>query len=310
MTADRLDISDSFTWEEDLPRPQWDLLATWVQERVEPADRPAAWTDIARQWLEKLRPALGRSYRTDESDHFLVLAPRPEPRADLLLAFAEKCRQALLAALPGVTAFRSPGKQVVLAIADPESYYTYLSVYYPEGHHGGSAGVHVREGYPHVALCGTELAALENTLAHELTHASLHQLSLPQWAEEGLAQMFEHDMTGRAQLLVNEEMARTHKRYWKKHGLDLLWRGEGFSRPDKAQRLSYELAEILMRLLCSDHRPRWFGLDKGPQRRLFAFLREADASDGGEAAARENLGFGVGELAARFLGPGDWSPSL
>src|SRR5262249_41508680 len=155
-------------------------------------------------------------------------------------------------------------------------------------------------------LCGAELALLENTLAHELTHASLSHLSLPQWVEEGLAQMFEHDMTGRSLLLVNEEMAREHKRYWKKHNLDLFWRGEGFSRPDKGQRLSYQLAEMLLRLLCEDHRPRWFGLDKGPQRRFFAFLCEADASDCGEAAAREHLRFGLGELAARFLGTGDW----
>src|SRR5262245_59972348 len=101
MPVERLDISDSFTWEEGLPRPQWDLLANWVKTRVDPYDQPAAWTDIARQWLEKLRPALGRDYQLEESDSFLALVPQPEPRADLLLRFAEKCRQALLVVLPG-----------------------------------------------------------------------------------------------------------------------------------------------------------------------------------------------------------------
>jgi hypothetical protein len=310
MTTERLDISDSFTWEEDLPRPQWEILSTWVNTRVEPPDRAAAWTDIARQWLDKLRPALGRGYRVHESDHFLLLAPQAEPPADLLARFAEKCRLELVTSLPRVAAFRMPGKQVVLTLKDPEAYYKYLSVYYPEGHHGGSAGVHVREGYRHVALCGTELALLENTLAHELTHAALSHLSLPQWVEEGLAQRFEHDMTGRALLQVTPEMAQEHKRFWKKRSLDLFWRGEGFSRPDKAQRLSYQLAEILLRLLIEDSRPSWFGLVKGQRQRFLAFLREADVCDCGETAAREQLRCGLSDLAGRFLGPGDWSPGL
>jgi hypothetical protein len=310
MPGERLDISDSFTWEEGLPRPQWDLLSTWVKECVEADGRHQAWTDIARQWLDKLRPELGRDFRLDESEHFLVLAPQSGLRGDLLARFAEVCHRTLLASLPGVAAFKMPGKRVVLALTDTEQYYTYLSVYYSEGHHGGSAGVHVREGYPHIVLCGTDLALVENTLAHESTHAALTHLLLPQWVEEGLAQMFEHSMTGRAQLMVDVEMAREHKTYWKKRGLDLFWRGEGFSRPDRAQKLSYQLAEMLLRLLWEDHKPRWFGFDRSAQRRLLAFLREADASDCGESAAREHLRFGLAYLATQFLGPGDWTPGL
>jgi hypothetical protein len=310
MTVERLDISDSFTWEEGLPRPQWDLLSTWVKECVEPDARHIAWTDIARQWLDKLRPELGRDYRIAESEHFLVLAPQSGPPGDVLARSAEACHCALLTALPGVAAFKMPGKRVALVLTDVEQYYTYLSDYYSEGHYGGSAGVHVREGYPHIVLCGRELFQVENALAHESTHAALTHLSLPQWVEEGLAQMFEHNMTGRALLLVDGEMAREHKSYWKKRGLELFWRGEGFSRPDKSQQLSYQLAEILLRLLWEDHKPRWFGLDKSPQRRLFGFLREADACDCGESAARAHLRFGLAELAAKFLGHGPWTPAL
>jgi hypothetical protein len=310
MATKRLDISDSLTWEGSLPRPQWDLINTWVREHVPPDDRPEAWTDIASQWLRTLGNALGRDYRLSESDRFLLLAGPSLPNPDLLLGFGERCRQRLQSVLTGVAAFRSPGKQVVLLLETAEVYYTYLSVYYPEGHHGSSAGVHVREGYQHVALWGKDLAVVENTLAHEMTHASLVYLSLPQWVEEGLAQMFEHDSTGRALLQVDAEMAAEHKRYWSKHGLDAFWRGEGFSRPGKVQKLCYQFAEILLRLLFEDHQPRWFGLDKGPRQRLLAFLKEADAIDCGAAAAREYLGSGLSDLAGRFLGPGDWSPGL
>jgi hypothetical protein len=218
MSANRLDISDSFTWQEDLPRPQWDLLSAWVQSRVEPEERFEAWTDIARQWLTHLSSALDGPYELSESDQVLLLAPAAKA-ATPVLGFAEFCRTALLTGLPQVTRFNMPGKQAVLIIEDTQTYYTYLSVYYPEGHHGGSGGVHVREGYPHIVVHGTETA--ETTLAHEMTHASLAHLTLPVWIEEGLAQMFEHDMSGRGLQQVDAEMAREHKRYWKKHGLEL-----------------------------------------------------------------------------------------
>jgi hypothetical protein len=310
MATPHLDISDSFTWEEGLPHPQWDLINTWVKEHVPPDDRSEVWTDIASQWLRQLGGALGRGYQLGESDHFLLLAGQSLPNADLLLGFGERCRQRLVTVLAQVAAFRSPGKQVVLLLDTADAYYTYLSVYYPEGHHGGSAGVHVREGYQHVALWGKDLAVVENVLAHEMTHASLGYLSMPQWVEEGLAQMFEHDSTGRSLLQVDAEMASEHKRYWSNNGLDAFWRGEGFLRPGKVQKLSYQLAEILLRLLFEDFRPRWFGIDKGPRQRLLAFLKEADAIDCGAAAAQEHLGQGLSHLAGRFLGPGDWAPSL
>jgi hypothetical protein len=209
-----------------------------------------------------------------------------------------------------VTDFGELGKQVVMVLRNQDDYYRYISLYFPEGEHGGSAGVHIREGYPHVALHGKQMWALENTLAHELTHVSLHHLSMPQWLEEGLAQMFEHDMTGRSLLEVDAEMAGRHKQYWGKHGLCPFWRGEGFSRPGKVQELSYQLAEILVRLLVAESRPRWFGWVREPQRRFFAFLGGANVSDCGEAACREHLGFGLSDLAVKFLGPGSWSQDL
>jgi hypothetical protein len=53
MTANRLDISNSFTWQEDLPRPPWDLLSAWVQNRVEPAERFEACASPRRDTLKR-----------------------------------------------------------------------------------------------------------------------------------------------------------------------------------------------------------------------------------------------------------------
>ena len=123
-------------------------------------------------------------------------------------------------------------------LKDAATYYRYLSVYYPEGRHGGSVGSRIREGYPHIALVGVEMRNLEGSLAHELTHASLDHLPLPLWVEEGLAQILECGLSGRSELLVNGEMAAQHKRFWERRGLDPFWWGKGFGRADKGQRLS------------------------------------------------------------------------
>jgi hypothetical protein len=309
MTENELDISGSLTWEEGLPHPQWDLIETWVESRCAPDARGDAWVGIGRQWLAELGPALGGGYEAIESNHFLALVARADETGSWLLPFAERCRATLLSSLGGVTDFDGRGKQLVMVLRKQDHYYRYIARYFAEGAHGGSAGIHIREGYPHVVLYGKQSWVLENTLAHELTHVSLHHLSMPQWLEEGLAQMFEHNMTGRSLLEVDAQLAARQKRYWGKHGLGAFWRGEGFTRPGKVQQLSYQLAEILIRLLVEESEPRWFGWVREPQRRFFAFLREASVSDCGEAACQEHLHFGLSDLAAKFLGPGSWTPS-
>ncbi len=297
------DISGFLAWDEDLPRLRWDLVNSWVESR-EAHSRWAAWDVACGGWLRALAAALNGDYHVIESDHFRLLAAKADGHGDVLLRHAESCRTRLLTGLGGVASFEGAGdRTAVVALRTHADYYQYISPFYPEGQHGGSAGVHIREGLPHVALCGTQLWALENTLAHELTHASLHHLTMPQWLEEGLAQMFEHDMTGRLLLEVDEEMAARHKRYWGKRGMDGFWRGESFSRPGKVQELSYQLAEILVRLLVEDAKPGWFGWGRGRQGQFFAFLRSAGAGDCGEAACREHLGCPLRDLAARFLGP-------
>ena len=310
MSDNELDISGSLDWEEGLPRPQWELIQTWVDSRCAPEAQYSAWVTIARQWLTELGGAFGGDYETTESEHFLALTSKSDATGPPLLRFAERCRGALLSVLDGVADFSTDCKQVVVILRTPADYYRYIAPFFPEGEHGGSGGIHIRVGYPHVALYGKQLWALENVLAHELTHVSLLHLSMPQWLEEGLAQMVEHDMTGRALLVVDGEMAERHKRYWGKHGLDEFWRGEGFSRPGKVQELSYQLAEILVRLLTEEGRPRWFGWVREPQLRFFAFLRGAGADDCGEAACREHLGCGLRDVAARFLGVAAAPPGL
>lgn len=301
-------IDDCLTWDEDLPRPQWDLIASFVDRMPESA-QDDAWDDILRQWLDRLAEAFGPQYEQYVTRKVTLLSPPTTPSPPRLVELAEACRSTLEHLLPGVADFRDQSSLIVV-LDDEDSFYRYLSAFYPEGEHGAFAGVCIREGYPHIALRNYQTRAIGRALAHELPHSALTHLSLPQWIEEGLAQMFEHDAAGEDTFRLDSREASKHKGYWGRHGLAEFWRGEGFNRSGRVQTLSYQLAEVLVRILLEDHKPRWFGLSKGKQQELMAFLLEARIEDCGEQAARSHLGFGLGDLASKFLGPGHWDATL
>src|SRR6476660_9041643 len=141
-----IDLSDFCTWEEELPRPKWDLLGDIIQAQVEPDGQFDAWTELVRQWLARLSLTLGSGYQIDESRHFVVMLPHPEVATEPVLDFMERCLLVLSEVLPGVTELKAPGKVVVLALPEQESYYRYLAYHYPEGKHGGSGGIQIRTG--------------------------------------------------------------------------------------------------------------------------------------------------------------------
>lgn len=310
MAEARIEIAPALTVEEGLPRPQWDVLAGWVTSRVPPEQHTSAWTDISRQWLSALGAALSSPYDIEESETCLLLAPRQERALAPLLKFVERCREGLQAGLPGIVDFQTPGKQVILVLKNQAAYYQYISAYYPEGRYGGSGGITVRQGFQHVVAWGTNIDFLVTILAHELTHAALSHRSMPQWLEEGLAQHFEHEIAGRPRLHVDDRTGRRHRRYWGRFGLEQFWGGKGFHRAGKIQGLSYQLAEIVVRLMLDDCRPRWLGFGRNRQRALFGFLHDADAADAGESAHTRHFGCSLATRPAQFLGPGDWTPRM
>jgi hypothetical protein len=197
--------------------------------------------------------------------------------------------------------FTTPGKTPILIFAGNEAYYAHIADYYDEGEYGGSSGIHVRNSYGHVAMLQAYGIDLFQTTAHELTHASVSHLTLPHWIEEGLAQLFEHDLGNKPFALDYKEVGE-QKEFWRAEGLEQFWSGTGFSSPGDVQKYSYQLAEILLRLLLTDYQPRWFGFDQAPIRQLMNFLRNAHRDDAGEAAAQEHLGLSLDDIAAKSLG--------
>jgi len=187
MTATRLDISDHLTLVDGLPKPEWDAIAGRIEEGIGPDERFAVWTGAIRQWMNRMRSALGEGYDVAESEHFLATLPDGVP-GDVVLRFAEKCRIRMLEVLPDIGAFSAPGKEALLLFRDRATCDKYLSLWSSDADTDRFlGGAHVREGYPHVAATGLNYDHLEDTLAHELIHLSLCHLRLPLWIEEGLS---------------------------------------------------------------------------------------------------------------------------
>ena len=308
MNAPRLSLEDYCFGSERFAPPDWDAARDAVERIDDPREWSEAWNELLRQWAARMARELGSGYGSEETESFFVVAPKRDECLARLTSFVERCRTKLIDSLPENARLSAPGKQVVVAIADRERYYDYVAHFYDDGEYGGSGGMHVREGYPHTVANGRTFQELEAVIAHELTHAALHPLDMPVWLEEGLTQSNECRIAGKAPLLVDNEVADEQKAFWRSEGLDDFWRGGSFQRANEGQKLSYQLSEILLRLLYEDFRPRWFGFDKEPARKLSAVLGSARADDCGQAAAEEHLGMTVGQLAGKFLGPGDWEP--
>jgi tetratricopeptide (TPR) repeat protein len=293
MPVSLLEIPKAF----HLPSPNWDVIRAWVAENVSESDRSEAWRGIATQWLGTLNKALGGGYVISRGDGILLFAPATDD-GDPLLSCAESALATVASTLGGVAGEHWLGPLVIMYFADSDTYYEYISQSYSEGEFGRSSGMCLRKGYVHVAIHPAPLDDARACVTHEITHACLSHLTLPLWLEEGITQLIEEEvLPDWRRFVLDAEKANEIRQYWREHSLQDFWWGKGFFLADEGQSCSYQLAQILFRLIISDHR-----------RQLSDFVRAAHADDAGDSAARDVFGKGVAELAAQFLGPGSWEP--
>src|SRR5207247_6744848 len=109
------------------------------------------------------------------------------------LAFVELTRKRVLQVLDGVASGDFSGKVCLLIFEDEDRYYQYVSNYYEDGgEYAFSGGMFLQRGYGHFVFVDSEIAVMEPTIAHELTHCLLQHLPLPAWLNEGTAVTTEH----------------------------------------------------------------------------------------------------------------------
>lgn len=290
-------IPDAIEIRETLPRPNWDVIAKWIEEHFESDALNDAWTQIARDWLYRLSQSLSRKYKLYESSEFLLLAA-DETIANRVLRSSEWARQTILITLDGVAVEEGYGKHVILLLADVDNYYDYVTDFYPEeGEFALSGGMFIDEGYGHIAVCPTYGDDYERIIVHELNHTLLRHLPLPLWLNESVTQVMEDVVLQSSYFTVDHAIRCRHREYWTAETIHLFWSGDSFFLPDDGQELSYHLSHVLFRNLMSDH-----------PKSVKEILKKANFKDAGNSAFIDTCKVTLADRVSQFLGSGPWAP--
>ncbi|WP_075084112.1 hypothetical protein [Mariniblastus fucicola] len=290
-------IPDAIDVREGLPRPKWDVIYHWADTNLDPTSLDESWTQIARDWLTRLADSLPRDYALHESPEFLLLAA-DHSLGQRVLSSSERARRVILKTLNGVASDQGFGKHVVLLFADTDSYYDYVTDFYPdEGEFALSGGMFLDVGYGHFAIYPAYGDDYERVIAHELNHALLRHLPLPLWVNEGVTQVIEDVVMDSSYFMVDHEILRRHRTYWNSQTIDGFWSGESFYSPDDGQELSYHLSQVLFRNLMSDF-----------PKAVNDILNNANFIDAGDSAFGNSCNVSLADRVAQFLGDGNWAP--
>lgn len=281
------------------PRPDWDAVVRFVNQQDTEAAQAKTDAEFVRDWVVRLRAALGGDHQLHESDHFFLIRFRGSDQAAAMLGWAERCRSRLMDNLEELAQASPQRKHLIIDFEDDDDFYDYAAYF-----HGGDSDIANCSGiclyrddchsYPHIALNTGSDEWTRTVLAHELTHDLLSHLSLPRWIEEGIAMVMESTLGEKAHEDLNVEPWL--QPLWV-HGLNPFWAGGGLSVDHPLRDFYYTLARDLVYLLNQTNPDRFT-----------RFVVRADPDDAGEAAAKEILGTNLGELAQRLLGPGEWGP--
>jgi hypothetical protein len=291
-----------FIEQDDFCHPEWASIFAKIMSDYSDEHKTDILRECALTWLDRIQKKLGAKYTVYETRHFFLIAdPADKPMKDYF-AFIERMRQTLHQTLADIVWKNGSGKHVILLFDEPDDYYRYLAPFYSDGEHPASGGVFLRgSGYRHIAIPYNQHSILE-TLAHEYTHNCVSHLPLPRWLNEALAMRFEGMLAGGPSLVIDYELCEKHQAHWNETTIQEFWQGTSWSHAGESFSLSYQLSRILLKKIEEDIRPS--------KARLLSFIGQAHRDDAGESAARQHLGISLGDLAADFLGDGNWSPHL
>jgi hypothetical protein len=234
--------------------------------------------------------ALGAAFRLNESSSAMLLSSLEPNVARATLDYMDRTLQRVIKLLDGIARMPSMGKDLLLVFDDDESYYRYVSCYYPEaGEFASSGGMHIDAGCSHYVTVKNDLRVIEPIIAHEMTHGCVGHLPLPAWLNEGLAVNVERRLAPTPPTHTPQQLRAKHLAFWGEQEMQEFWSGKSFLRADDGNLLSYDLA----RLIVEQMNQGW-----APFKR---FVLAADGVDAGAAAARQHLGIDLGEFVCALL---------
>lgn len=280
----------------------WAVVEAWLDGIADPLQRQGARQACQRAWLMHLRDGMGEYAGLHETDDVLLLSTLEARAVKTTAEFVARTRQRVARVL-GTLATPQPGAKSILVVFDGEDdYYTYTAAYeHGDGERAFSGGMFIDAGCPHFVTRRDDLTLIEPVIAHELTHAALAHLRLPLWLDEGIAVNTEHRLTGVRAEHTPQELQRMHQRFWGEAEIQQFWTGESFRRPDDGNKLSYDLARIIVEQLAKTWEP------------FAAFVANASQEDAGAQAAREAMGIELGPMVCALLQrapTATWSPRV
>lgn len=310
-------LQAAFAFVDEFHRADWNRIREWIEENVSPVEHDGAWSEAALLWVEMLRDDLGGEYFVSESRQTILLCDQSKDVARWLLQYAGKTVDVIRDRLADVAWYGASGKDVFLVFSDEDDYYQYISHHCPDGEQAATGGMCLHSGYTHIAMPWRDMFDAANTIVHELTHDCVAHLPLPSWLNEGMAMTLQRLIAPPARALGQsdqdaffsasidwrpplmwDELAERHFAFWTEQNIQAFWAGTSFYKPGDASELSYSLAEVLVKLLA----------DRASAPTFRDFIRSAQQDDAGQTAAMNILGADLGEIAATFLGEGNWRP--
>lgn len=290
--APALLLPQFFIQHENMPLLDDRRLANWLSDNVAVEFHTSMWEEVKRAWLMHVRDALGASFQITESKTALVLSSLNPNTARTTANFMSNALEQVLGVLDGIARAPQWGKDILIVFEDADSYYRYLSFFYPGAAALGlSRGMYIRAGVGHFVAVKADLYAIQSMIVHEMTRNCLARLPLPLWLNVGIAVNTERQLVNKKSCGGCGSQQLHHKllAYWNESEIQGFWSGASFQRADEGLQLSYELARIMVELLAKD----W------PSFRVFVINAHAD--DAGAAAARAHLDMDLGELVCALL---------
>lgn len=285
------DIEANLVWANGLPLLHWDAYHAWSATLPTDALRQTA-NDLAkRAWLLHLRDAIGPHCQLYALPQTYILSGQ-EPSVALAAArYVETTRKRIDKVLQNLAAFPTDESSVLLVMDDEDSYYHYVSIYYPEeGEFAFSGGMFLSGPCPHFVVKAHDLRQIEPVIAHELTHSALAHLGLPTWIDEGIAVNTEQRLTGvPAQSHTPHQLRDMHRQFWNEARIQTFWSGDSFFQPGDSNLLSYDLARMLVDYLARD----WDSFSR--------FVAQARRMDGGESALNAVFAASLGDYVCALL---------
>ena len=261
--------------------------------------KAAAWSEVLSQWLNRWKTELGEGFEWVHSGSCSLLSKLDRDAAGRTLQKANWIAAALGRAA-GPVAWEGSPRLVLIHIDDTDKATQFYEAEQSEQSSDPIPAAARAQTPCWLLLSEPVEARLGQELETALVWSCLSHLRLPAWLSLGVQTQLRHALAaarmGQAHPLQNLDLVPNHRRFWFEDTIQTFWAGTTPQEYPEYRDLYYELCDLLVFFLSERAKS------------LTDFLRLASELDAGQTAASVLLKIDLGELAATFLGPGQWAP--